>query len=121
MFQDEVVVSDAEWFERLTAEAQLPFDLEQWPLFRVRLFRKSNSGQVLLLSAHPIIADAQSLSILMRDLTALYEQERAHATSTSKQFEADTPELCRYLQCAHAVRPLRACAVASGRSPRSSL
>ena len=63
--------------ERLQARiARRPFDLEQGPLLRGHLLRLGAEDHALLLSIHHIIADARSIDILQRDLTALYEAER---------------------------------------------
>jgi amino acid adenylation domain-containing protein len=57
---------------RLNEEAHLPFNLEQGPPMRIRLFTKSDGGHVLLWVAHHIALDFWSLGILMRELSALY-------------------------------------------------
>ncbi|HEX8139745.1 MAG TPA: MupA/Atu3671 family FMN-dependent luciferase-like monooxygenase [Pyrinomonadaceae bacterium] len=62
--------------ERLAEEIHRPFDLEQAPLLRVRLFARNISEHVLLLSAHHIISDFWSLSVLMRELEKLYTAEK---------------------------------------------
>ncbi|HDQ71157.1 MAG TPA: amino acid adenylation domain-containing protein, partial [Chloroflexi bacterium] len=63
-----------------SAEARQPFDLATGPLMRVRLLRLEAQDHVLLINAHHIISDGWSLSILMRELTSLYE---AFVTGTS--------------------------------------
>lgn len=62
--------------ERLNEEAHLPFNLEQEPLLRIRLFRRSESEHVLLCVAHHIALDFWSLGILMRELSRLYASEK---------------------------------------------
>ncbi len=69
------VVDAAGWSEedlraRLDEEAHRSFDLEQGPLFRVRLYLRTGEP-VLLLNMHHIMGDFWSLSVLARELGAL--------------------------------------------------
>ncbi len=58
---------------RLAAEdAAAPFDLAHGPLFRASLLRLADEEHMLLLNMHHSISDEWSLSILRRDLSALY-------------------------------------------------
>ncbi|MFE0132616.1 condensation domain-containing protein [Streptomyces sp. NPDC059037] len=61
-------------------EAAEPFDLRRVPLLRTTLIHLTDQRAVLLLTLHHIVADAWSLDLLLRDLTALYQ---AHVTGTS--------------------------------------
>ncbi|MBA3711242.1 MAG: amino acid adenylation domain-containing protein [Pyrinomonadaceae bacterium] len=54
-------------------EAQRPFDLASGPLFRASLLRLNDKDHALLVTMHHIVSDGWSLSVLMRELTALYE------------------------------------------------
>ena len=67
---------------RLTDEAHRPFDLEQGPLLRVSVFKRSPNEHYLLLVVHHIAIDFWSLSILLNELGSLYPAEAAgrHAT-----------------------------------------
>jgi amino acid adenylation domain-containing protein len=58
--------------ERLVAEAQRPFDLEDGPLLKVHLFRRTGGDDVLLLTTHHIIVDLWSLTVLLHELGILY-------------------------------------------------
>ncbi|UCC64491.1 MAG: AMP-binding protein, partial [Anaerolineae bacterium] len=62
---------------RLVEEAHRPFFLEQGPLLRVYLFRRSSQENVLLLVMHHIIADLWSLAVLVQELDLLYPAEKA--------------------------------------------
>ncbi|MFD4475656.1 condensation domain-containing protein [Streptomyces sp. NPDC058471] len=53
-------------------EAAEPFDLRRVPLLRTTLIRLTDQRAVLLLTLHHIIADAWSLDVLLRELSALY-------------------------------------------------
>jgi amino acid adenylation domain-containing protein len=55
------------------AAARLPFDLEKGPLARAHLIRLAEDEHVLSLALHHIIFDGWSLSLLVRELTQLYE------------------------------------------------
>ncbi len=57
----------------LTAEeARAPFDLSTGPLIRGRLLQVSDDEHVLLVTQHHIVSDGWSLSILVREVAALY-------------------------------------------------
>jgi amino acid adenylation domain-containing protein/non-ribosomal peptide synthase protein (TIGR01720 family) len=71
--------SEAQLDERLSEEAERPFDLERGPLLRVNLFTRSGDEHVLLLSAHHIIVDFWSLALLMHELGLLYQAEKSGA------------------------------------------
>jgi amino acid adenylation domain-containing protein len=70
-------LSDADIRERLTEEANRPFELEHGPLIRLHLFRKSPREHILLLTLHHIIADLWSLAVIFRELGLLYAAETA--------------------------------------------
>ncbi|WP_416775923.1 condensation domain-containing protein [Xenorhabdus budapestensis] len=55
---------------------KIPFDLENGALFRVELMNLSNTEHLLLVCFHHIIADGWSVSILVRDLVALFTDEQ---------------------------------------------
>ncbi|HKS11817.1 MAG TPA: amino acid adenylation domain-containing protein, partial [Pseudomonas sp.] len=57
----------------LREEANAPFDLAQDPLIRGRLLRLADDQHVLLLTLHHIIADGGSMSVLTREVQALYQ------------------------------------------------
>jgi non-ribosomal peptide synthetase component F/thioesterase domain-containing protein len=64
--------------ERLVREeAELPFNLEEGPLFRANLLRFSADDHVLVLTIHHILADGWSIQILERELWTVYEALRA--------------------------------------------
>ncbi|WP_370644037.1 amino acid adenylation domain-containing protein [Myxococcus sp. RHSTA-1-4] len=58
---------------RVDEEARRPFDLERGPVFRCTLLRLDEQEHLLLLTLHHIIADGWSLSVLVREVAALYE------------------------------------------------
>jgi amino acid adenylation domain-containing protein len=68
--------------ELIATAAQQPFDLAQSPLLRVMVVRLSDHEHYLSLVLHHIIADGWSLSLLLRELAALYEAFSAGRGST---------------------------------------
>ncbi|MFN7898423.1 MAG: condensation domain-containing protein, partial [Synechococcaceae cyanobacterium] len=56
----------------LDQEATTPFDLSSGLLLRARLLQVAKDQHILLLNHHHIASDGWSLSLLTRDLTALY-------------------------------------------------
>ncbi|HYO12608.1 MAG TPA: amino acid adenylation domain-containing protein, partial [Thermoanaerobaculia bacterium] len=60
-------------------DAYLPFDLERGPLLRVRVWSLPEGGAALLMAVHHLIVDFASVAVLLRDLAALYRQERGGA------------------------------------------
>lgn len=75
--EDASELDEAEFGERLVSESQRPFDLEQGPLLRVKLFRRAEpESLVLMLAVHHIIADFWSLAVLMNEFSVLYSGEK---------------------------------------------
>lgn len=54
-------------------EKNLPFDLGEGPLLRVKLLRLNPEKHVLLLTLHHIVTDRWSFSIFVRELSILYD------------------------------------------------
>ncbi|WP_198299707.1 non-ribosomal peptide synthetase [Tumebacillus avium] len=65
--------SAAQLEQRITSEANSPFDLAKGPLWRVHVFTQSAAEHVLLLSMHHIITDFWSLGQLTAELRDLYQ------------------------------------------------
>ncbi|HEY0605695.1 MAG TPA: amino acid adenylation domain-containing protein, partial [Herpetosiphonaceae bacterium] len=57
----------------ITAEARTRFDLAHGPLLRTTLLRLDPQQHVLVLSLHHIVSDGWSMSVFMRELSALYD------------------------------------------------
>ena len=63
-----------QWVKRHTEiETKTPFDLAKAPLMRVRVIRFDDRAAALLLTAHHVIADGWSASVVVRELAALYD------------------------------------------------
>lgn len=65
---------NSELHRRLAAEARRPFDLSRDLMLRGLLVRLGAREHVLCLALHHIAADAWSMDVLMRELTAFYAQ-----------------------------------------------
>lgn len=59
---------------RATEFALAPFDLQQGPLLRALLISLSDTEHYLLLTLHHIITDGWSMTLLERELVALYQE-----------------------------------------------
>jgi len=71
------VIDTAGWSQeeldhRLQAESDLPFDLENGPVVRVKLYQRANERPVLLFVAHHIALDFWSFELLFDELELLY-------------------------------------------------
>ncbi|HEY0730186.1 MAG TPA: condensation domain-containing protein, partial [Pyrinomonadaceae bacterium] len=73
--------ADEEVQRLLDAEAARPFDLEQGPLLRAMLVKKSDEEHGLSLVVHHIVMDGWSIEILLAELSALYEAFSANEPS----------------------------------------
>ncbi|HEY6924603.1 MAG TPA: condensation domain-containing protein, partial [Steroidobacteraceae bacterium] len=54
------------------SEVSRPFDLAQGPLIRGQLLQLADHEHILLITQHHIVCDGWSISLLLRELTALY-------------------------------------------------
>jgi amino acid adenylation domain-containing protein len=63
---------EAEVRRLVTAEARIPFDLSQGPLFQGTVLRLGEDEHVGLLTIHHIVSDGWSTGILIREVTELY-------------------------------------------------
>jgi len=74
--------SEASLHESLETKAHLPFDLEQGPLVRISIFKRSAAEHVLLFNVHHIVADFWSLAVLMHELGVIYAAQKASTPVT---------------------------------------
>ncbi|HEX8243241.1 MAG TPA: condensation domain-containing protein, partial [Longimicrobium sp.] len=63
----------AEAMRQANDDAATPFDLERGPLYRVSLLRLGADEHVLLLNVHHAVTDGWSLTLLTREMIALYD------------------------------------------------
>ncbi|WDF41242.1 amino acid adenylation domain-containing protein [Streptomyces sp. T12] len=65
----------AEVDARMRAEAARPFDVASGPLLRCTLYAVGDGSHRILLVAHHLVCDGWSLGVLLRELSAGYENE----------------------------------------------
>ncbi len=70
----------------LNEDAMKPFQLDQWPLFRLQLVRLSKQDHIFMFTMHHIISDGWSTGVFMREVGTLYE-------AFSKGLPSPLPEL----------------------------
>jgi acyl carrier protein len=75
----------AAW-QRVTEQARRPFDLQNGPLIRGELLRLGPHDHVVAITMHHIVADAWSMGVFARELSALYP-------ALSNGSSAELPEL----------------------------
>ncbi|MED1724567.1 non-ribosomal peptide synthetase [Brevibacillus parabrevis] len=68
----------SEWQQQIQTFL-MPFDLQQAPLMRIGLFRTKSGEDLLIFDIHHIIADGQSLQVLLQDLFSLYQGQAVPA------------------------------------------
>ncbi|MEL7002103.1 MAG: amino acid adenylation domain-containing protein, partial [Bacteroidota bacterium] len=60
--------------EMIVGESKMPFNLENGPLMRVKVVKKSDKNHILFLTTHHIISDAWSMQIISKELITYYNQ-----------------------------------------------
>ncbi|HUR08787.1 MAG TPA: condensation domain-containing protein, partial [Nonomuraea sp.] len=75
------IVADSLALDLADAEDGTPMDLTTGPLIRAHLLREGAEQHVLHLTLHHIVADAWSLDVLRRELSALYNGQELPALS----------------------------------------
>jgi len=73
-------LTDQQIEQALTTEARVPFDLEQAPLMRVKVMRIEAQTYIISLVLHHILADAESIGLLMKEIVHVYSQLQANAS-----------------------------------------
>jgi amino acid adenylation domain-containing protein len=77
--EDVAAGGEAALRRRLQEVLARPFDLTRGPLLRAHLWTCAGGESVLALSLHHLVADLWSLTVLARDLGALYRRQRGEA------------------------------------------
>ncbi len=81
---------------RLVEDAYRPFDLEQGPLLRVSLFKRSEREHVLLLAVHHIVIDFWSLALILNELNVLYPAHKAGVTAVLPPLDLEYTDYLRW-------------------------
>ncbi len=79
----------------IEAEAARPFDLENGPLLRARLFRFDHADHALMLTLHHIACDGRSAEILRHEITVLYDAFEAGLPSPLPDLPRQYADYCR--------------------------
>ncbi|GAA5198363.1 hypothetical protein GCM10023322_71540 [Rugosimonospora acidiphila] len=79
-------------------QAELPFDLEHGPLFRVGVLALDDDSHVLAFVKHRMIADCWSLELLFAELSALYAGVPADEQATTAVPAPSFTEFARWQQ-----------------------
>lgn len=77
---------------RMVREHNLPFDLENGPVARFRLFRQNGGRAVLLVTLHHIVCDGWSFEIIRRELPMLAACRTYHPRGKSDRLLAEGVE-----------------------------
>jgi amino acid adenylation domain-containing protein len=64
---------EKEYIRVSNEDAELPFDLEKGPPFRVKLLRLTDNDHALLLTVHHIVCDHWSMRVFRRELLSIYQ------------------------------------------------
>jgi hypothetical protein len=91
-FTCEPLANEAALNTLIKKEALTPFQLEDAPLFRTRLWQLAEDDVVFMVTLHHIIADAASIQNLLVDLAALYQ---AAVHNTAPSLEESAHPVCR--------------------------
>ncbi|QBD78790.1 amino acid adenylation domain-containing protein [Ktedonosporobacter rubrisoli] len=81
--------------QQLEEEGNRPFNLEQGPILRVKLFARSHQDYILALTVHHIAVDFWSLDILVEELYALYA---ADSLGLPSPLAAPGPQYSEYVR-----------------------
>jgi len=79
-------LSEAEVLVRVATLARQPFDLENGPVFRVRLLSRREHDPILMLAVHHILSDFWSIAVLMDEVGRIYP-----ALRSCRRIELDPP------------------------------
>ncbi len=77
-------------------EIRRPFQLSQGPLFRLLMLRLTEDEHVLVLVTHHLVFDGMSTSILLRELSLLYEAYRAGQASPLPELPIQYADFARW-------------------------
>ncbi|ARU60274.1 hypothetical protein CBW65_03745 [Tumebacillus avium] len=70
--QDASGLTEEQLLAAANAEANRPFDLKKGPLLRMKLWKRSDTDHLLLITAHHIAVDFWSFGVLLKEFGALY-------------------------------------------------
>ncbi|MGW6736020.1 non-ribosomal peptide synthetase [Streptomyces sp. NPDC055013] len=86
----------AEVDARMRAEAARPFDVTTGPLLRCTLYAVADGSHRILLVAHHLVCDGWSLGVLLRELSAGYENETKGLAHTLPELALQFPDFASW-------------------------
>ncbi|MFE5918219.1 amino acid adenylation domain-containing protein [Streptomyces sp. NPDC056468] len=86
----------AEVDTRMRAEAARPFDVTTGPLLRCTLYAVADGSHRILLVAHHLVCDGWSLGVLLRELSAGYENETKGLAHTLPELALQFPDFASW-------------------------
>src|SRR6202044_2743774 len=78
------------------AEHRRPFDLAGGTVFRVTLFTRSETDQILIISLHHIAIDGWSYTILLDELFKLYQECAEGVPARLNKLSVDYSDYCTW-------------------------
>ncbi len=75
---------EAEAIQRIGVEMHQPFDIENGPVFRTRLYRLDEQNHMVMMVLHHIVSDAWTFKVIWHELAQLYQ---AYETGTDPALE----------------------------------
>ncbi|MFE6173184.1 amino acid adenylation domain-containing protein [Streptomyces sp. NPDC056464] len=81
---------------RMRAEAARPFDVATGPLLRCTLYAVADGSHRILLVAHHLVCDGWSLGVLLRELSAGYENETKGLRHTLPELPLQFPDFAAW-------------------------
>lgn len=85
-----------ELMQQVQAEYERPFDLEQGPLVRIRLYKESAGSHVFLLVLHHIVFDSWSLWVLLKEFQHSYAEALGKKARPLPKLEATFGDYARW-------------------------
>jgi acyl carrier protein len=79
-----------------TFDGRTPFDYERGPLFRMKIFRGSERENMILFTIHHVAFDGWSRSVLINELTVLYNAWREGRPSSLRPLAAQYQDFARW-------------------------
>ncbi len=83
---------EAEALRLADRDVRRPFDLARGPLLRVTLVRLAEEEQLVLFNMHHIVSDGWSITVLLREIRALYEALSQGAPSPLPELPLQYPD-----------------------------
>ncbi|OKP94478.1 non-ribosomal peptide synthetase [Paenibacillus sp. P32E] len=94
--QDTARMTEEQLEVLMKEEARSPFELENGPLFKVRLYRRPDGAHLLFFNIHHIIFDGISSQILVEELEACYQAELSGGNGSPGSDELDYGDYVRW-------------------------